>query len=54
MEPVMIDECPSPGRVDGPKHSWRFDGDDPYIICAFCDEMRDALSGRVIRVGRAR
>lgn len=32
-------------------HSWRFDGDDPYIVCVFCTEMRDALDGHVIRPG---
>jgi hypothetical protein len=41
-------DCPRPGRVDGPAHSWRFDGDDPYVICHFCGERRDAQSGRVI------
>lgn len=44
--------CPHSKRVDGPTHTWRFDGDDPYIICVFCDEMRDALSARVVRDGR--
>jgi hypothetical protein len=43
------DVCSRPGRVDGPWHSWKFDGDDPHIICHFCDEMRDSLTGRVIR-----
>jgi hypothetical protein len=42
-------ECPRSERVDGPLHSWRFDGDDPYTVCVFCDEMRDTLSGRTIR-----
>lgn len=46
------DVCPKSRRVDGPLHSWRFDGDDPRIICAFCDEMRDAQSGAVIRPAR--
>jgi hypothetical protein len=41
--------CAKSQRVDGPLHSWRFDGDDPYIICAFCNEMRDALTGKVLR-----
>jgi hypothetical protein len=45
------DVCPLSTRVDGPKHGWRFDGDDPYIVCSFCSEMRDAISGRVIRRG---
>lgn len=43
-----LDACPRSERVDGNGHSWVFDGDDPYIICAFCGERRDALSGRVI------
>ena len=47
----MGDRCANPGRVDGDAHSWRFDGDDPRIICVFCDEMRDALSGFVYRLG---
>lgn len=29
-------------------HSWRFDGDDPYVVCVRCDEVRDAISGRTI------
>ena len=33
------------------KHVWRFWGDDPYVICE-CDEIRDAISGRVIKEGR--
>lgn len=44
--------CPLSERVDGPWHSWRFDGDDPYIACAYCGEMRDAISGLLIRPGR--
>lgn len=43
--------CELSQRVDGKKHSWRFDGDNPYIVCVYCDEMRDALNGRVIRAG---
>lgn len=45
--------CPKPIRGDGSKHSWRFDGDDPYVICAGCDEMRDAITGRVVRAAAA-
>ncbi|MFE5290418.1 helix-turn-helix domain-containing protein [Nocardia sp. NPDC056611] len=44
----MTDVCLS-RHVDGMSHSWRFDGDNPIIICAFCDEMRDAVSGNVLR-----
>lgn len=46
------DECPFSERVDGKWHSWRFDGDDPRIICHYCGEMRDALTGAVITPGR--
>lgn len=46
------DECLLSERVDGLKHSWFFDGDDPYIVCAYCDEMRDSATGRVMREGR--
>lgn len=45
-------ECPLSQRVDGKLHSWRFDGDDPYIVCVYCDRMQDALTGRVMRQGR--
>jgi hypothetical protein len=38
------DICPASERVDGPWHSWRFDGDDPRVICVYCGEMRDALT----------
>ncbi len=44
--------CPNPIRVDGPKHSWLWDGDGPQTKCAGCSEVRDALSGRVITPGR--
>ena len=44
-------ECPRSERVDGPLHSWQFDGDDPYIVCVYCDRMQDSLTGRVIREG---
>lgn len=38
--------CEKSERVDGKKHSWRFDGDDPYVICSYCKEIRDAISGK--------
>lgn len=44
-------ECPTSKRVDGLLHSWKFDGDDPRIECVFCGEMRDAVSGAVLRDG---
>ena len=50
-ESPEVKMCPQSKREDG-KHGWVFDGDDPYIICAFCDEMRDALTDRVIRPAR--
>lgn len=48
-----VAECPVSQRIDGRLHSWKFDGDDPYVICVYCGEMRDALTGVVIRAGRA-
>lgn len=46
------DECPASVR-DDKKHSWRFDGDDPYVVCHYCGEYRDAITGRVIKRGHA-
>jgi hypothetical protein len=43
--------CSRPIRIDNSRHSWRFDSDDPQIICLGCGEMRNALSGRVILAG---
>lgn len=34
------DYCDQSTRVDGKLHSWRFDGDDPWVICSFCKERR--------------
>lgn len=31
-------------------HAWRFDGDDPYVICD-CGARQDAITGRVISTG---
>jgi len=45
-------QCPLSERVDAPVHSWRFDGDDPYVVCVYCGEVRDAMTDRVIRGGR--
>jgi hypothetical protein len=36
--------CADTRRIDG-RHSWRFDGDDPYVVCVYCGERRDALTG---------
>lgn len=41
-------DCTNSKRADG-RHSWLFDGDDPYVICAFCNEVRDARTDRVIQ-----
>ncbi len=38
------EECPNSQRVDGNGHSWGFDGDDPYVICYWCKEVRGAIS----------
>jgi hypothetical protein len=46
------EECPLSQRVDGKLHSTRFMGDDPYTECVFCGEVRDALTGAVVREGR--
>lgn len=52
LGPVNLDKwldcCPKSQRVDGQGHSWVFDGDDPYVVCAYCHERRDALTGKVI------
>ena len=42
------DVCPLSQHVDGWSHGWQFQGDDPYIECAWCHEVRDALTGRVL------
>jgi hypothetical protein len=46
----MSDECQKSQRADS-QHSWRFDGDDPYILCIYCGERRDALTGAVLTSG---
>ena len=47
--------CALSQRVDKRTHTFRFDGDDPYIVCCWCNEVRDAHSGHVIKEGlRAR
>lgn len=45
-------ECPLSERVDGKLHTWRFDGDDPYVCCHWCGEVQDALNGNVLVQGR--
>lgn len=41
------ERCPRTKHVDGKSHGWLFWGDDPYIKCDWCGEIRDALTGRV-------
>lgn len=45
----LIDVCSHTKHVDGKSHGWCFDGDDPYIVCHWCKEVRDAVSGRRIK-----
>ena len=47
----MNDRCPKSERVDDPLHSWQFMGDDPYIKCTWCGEIRDAITGRAVKAG---
>lgn len=42
-------DWPDVPRPAAHEHSWKFDGDDPYIVCHFCGEMRDAKTGRTVR-----
>lgn len=52
MEPllgqVVLDRCPKTHHIDGRSHGWRFDGDDPYVVCHWCGERRDNLTGRIV------
>lgn len=41
--------CPRTQHIDGKSHGWVFDGDDPYVVCVWCHERRDALTDRVIQ-----
>lgn len=45
--------CQQSKRLDQ-KHSWRFDGDDPYIVCVYCGVRHDALTGRKVEPNVAR
>jgi hypothetical protein len=47
MNESQKDMCSRSHRADG-KHSWEFDGDDPYMRCVYCRELRDTLTGNVI------
>ena len=46
------ERCPRTKHVDGKSHGWLLGlpiwGDDPYIKCEWCGEIRDALTGRVV------
>lgn len=33
------------------EHSWRFDTERLHNVCAACGEIRDAISGRMIKAG---
>jgi hypothetical protein len=41
--------CAQSKRVDGQRHTWRFDGDSPVVFCHWCGEQRDALTGKPLR-----
>lgn len=43
-----LDQCPASHHVNGWAHGWLFDGDDPYVVCTWCHERRDARTSRVI------
>lgn len=53
MTPANPDVCLQPLREHDTSHSWSFDGDDPYIVCHGCEEVRDAVSGEVMKRGVA-
>lgn len=40
---------PTPRAPEPCAHSWRFMGDDPYTECIDCGEIRDAITGHVVR-----
>lgn len=35
------------------KHTWSWDGDDPYLKCDKCGAIQDALTGRIVREGQS-
>jgi hypothetical protein len=43
----LVRECKDSLRADF-RHGWVFDGDDPYVYCVYCGELRDAHTGKVI------
>lgn len=47
IEPVALLTCLASGRPDN-QHAWEYDGDDPYVVCGYCGERRDALTGRLV------
>src|SRR5690625_4282539 len=44
--PLRCDGTPHPEGAIPPlsEHDYRWDGDDPYVVCARCGERRDALT----------
>ena len=36
-----------------PFHDWRWDGDDPYVVCRRCNRIEDARTRHVVQEGRA-
>ena len=44
--PLRCDGTPHPEGAISPlsEHDYRWDGDDPYVVCARCGERRDALT----------
>lgn len=49
-KPTEADEiCENSKRVDGKKHSWVFMGDDPYVKCHYCSQVRDAIHDVIYR-----
>ena len=51
--PCWCDGTPhSPSAIPPlPLHDWRWDGDNPVLVCARCGEYRDALTGQTIIAG---
>ena len=50
LGPVKInfERCYRTQHVDRLSHGFLFDGDDPYVVCAWCGERRDAITNRLI------
>lgn len=53
QEPSDDEVCPMAPEEGGP-HDWSFRsfcGNDPYVRCARCRQIQDAITGRVIHEG---